>query len=234
MPQKLLKFHLSCKKEHTDLLKNFNILYFGFGSKKNILAKMFPSAFQFDMNFYKISDIIFELNKKLKKNHKNLSDFSSNLILILIDFDFKYSSYFKKTNFRLIFTFEKMNKELNYQKFEDLNLVMRDLTTYEDYDVEFTEIKEDKKEGYLNVIRNGSKNSKFTFKNLLEFDNTNVSVNNLFDKIKKKLMIFKKNLVFNFLSEFIDHQMIKIIDHINIEILVEKKYFKDLINECEK
>lgn len=234
MNSDLLEFHQFCKEEHFKLLDKYNLLYYGFGCKKNILRKMFPEALQFDMNVYTLNDILLELNIKYNTNYKHLSEFNCREIIILLDFNFKYACNFYYTSFRLIFTLEKINKEISSEDLQNLNIILRDLTTYEDYGIDTIEHKEVNIEGYLNVIRNGSKNSKISFKHLLEFNKPTVPVVDLFNKIKKNLMIIRKNLLFNFLSEFIEHKMIKIKDQQNIEILIDLKYFKDLIDECNK
>ncbi|KAK6090613.1 hypothetical protein P3W45_000336 [Vairimorpha bombi] len=236
---KLKDFHMSCKKEYTKILDTFSILFYGFGNKTDILKKMFPKSQIFNMYYYSINDVIFFLNERYNLKCKKMKDFDTYLtkrdLLIFLDFNFKYSNLFSGIKcFKMIFTLERMNMEISEQDMLDLNIIMRDLTTYEDYEVDVLEKEEDKSQGYINVLRNVGKNSRIIFSNLLEYDQSVVEINSLFDKIKLKLMIVKKNKILELLQEFVDHKMIKMNDLHNIQILVDKKYFKMLVEECKK
>ena len=72
----LEEFHLSCKKEYLKILDKFNILFYGFGNKSNILNKIFVKSLIFDMNYYTINDVIFFLNDKYKLKCKKMTDFN--------------------------------------------------------------------------------------------------------------------------------------------------------------
>ncbi|EQB61692.1 origin recognition complex subunit 2 [Vairimorpha apis BRL 01] len=103
---------------------------------------------------------------------------------------------------------------------------MRDLTTYEDYDIDDLY----KPINHLTVINNVSKNSRIVLYTLLELNKESVLVQELFDLVKKKLFIFKKAPLFELINEFVDHKIIKIIDNEIIQLMVNKKEVAFILN----
>lgn len=279
----LMQFHLSCKKELNELIKSFNILFYGYGNKKNILKKLFPKALIFNMNYFTLEDVLETINSKCnkieftsnnssndstinnkynkikftsnnssidsnkqenknnrnssinKKRHNsntsilntsyvkftNLKEVKINNILIFIDIDPLHIKYLPSTN--TIITLERLN--INLSNFPN-NFIMRDLTTYEDYDIDDLY----KPVNHLTVINNVSKNSRIVLYTLLELNKESVLVQELFDLVKKKLFIFKKAPLFELINEFVDHKIIKIIDNEIIQLMVNKKEVAFILN----
>ena len=79
------------------------------------------------------------------------------------------------------------------------------------------------------ILENVPTKSKIIFCNLLSLGNC--FLNDLFDKVKKPLIISKKQTIIELLSEFIDHQIVKIVNNINLTLNLNKAEKKILLSK---
>ncbi|KRH93341.1 Origin recognition complex, subunit 2, partial [Pseudoloma neurophilia] len=203
-------FHLSCTVEYTELLKKFNILFYGYGCKISLLNEMFPKA-----------NVIRELPGIIQEKKIN--------ILLNADLAELDANFLPKNN--VICLLDTMDPtKINFSSFdlENLNFIMKDLTTYVPYSDQ-TVSKTEK--NMQNLIYNVSLRSKNLFKLFLQnLEKNKITTNKLLEIAKKDLLINDKRVIRQLLSEFIDHKIIKLSNE--EYTLIGKKdkileYFKD-------
>jgi hypothetical protein len=218
MNKDLIDFHLSCKDEYNFLLNEFNLLFFGYGNKENVLSELFPEALQFNLRFYSLNEIISEIceNNNLKaisfeEIDKKLHKKKLSLILILYNFNFSiFNNLHKFKNLKVIGTIENLNFDFTTADMHRNNFIFRDITTFEDYaeDIAYSEILENKTENLKTILSNLTEKSKLIFKELLQIGNCNL--NTLFNKVKKELFLSKTTSLIELIREFTDHKVLKI------------------------
>lgn len=236
----LLEFHKSCKEEFLKILDTFNLLLYGFGCKKSLLEEMYPDFLQFNMKYSTVNDVVedlileSELNLSkgtLQEIDMQLFEEEKKITLILHNFDFN-SEFLNLRAIRLIGTLENINFNFQMSDIADFNFIFRDFTTFCDYteetleiDLSFNTIK-----NVQSISRNLSPKSNFIFYELLKLGNC--SLTNLFESVKMPLMITKSTLIIELLHEFIDHNVIKIIDN-SIYIQLSKDEINELLELLE-
>ncbi|ORD95094.1 origin recognition complex sub 2 [Enterospora canceri] len=233
---KLLDFHLSCKDEYAMLLKKYNILFYGYGCKQNILKQLFPNTNIFNFRFQKTSNIIEELMLEGITTHNNIYDIDNELAesgnvltLIILNFNFSAFEFVNLKNIRIIGTLENIDFAITKQDIEQFNFIYRDLTTFENYAEETIDIDLyfSKTTNALMVLESVSKKSKMIFCNLLKIGDC--YLNQLFNAVKIRLMISKKQMIVDLLNEFVDHGIVKIIGGTNLTINLNKKDRMELL-----
>lgn len=238
MNSRLIDFHKKSEVELRILLESFNILFYGYGCKKDLLKDLFPDAIIFNMKFQTMADIILniELNMGVDIGAKNIRDIDhylskcrKKLILILLNFDFSIIELQKLTSIRLIGTLETLNFSFVSEDIDYFNFIMRDLTTFVNYTDECfdVDVESNNLTSTIHILNGVSKNSKIVFKELLKSGNTTVSF--LFNKLKAQLMIINKNKIVEYLAEFLDHGLIMIKDKIEIKLKLTKDESKELL-----
>lgn len=240
MNEKLINFHLSCKDEYFAILEQFNILFYGYGSKENVLSLLFPDAFIFNMRFSSVASIITDILeelpygskiKTLKELDKLLED--KKIYCILNNFDFSCTEFQELNSIKIIGTVENLNFEFTQEDLIKYNFIFRDLTTFENYneDIVDSEILDNKIQNVKLIIGNLSAKPKFVFKELLKIGNC--TANLLFNNVKKSLFLSKIQSLIELLREFTDHKIIKITGNaitVNLTILEREsiaEYMKD-------
>lgn len=236
--ESLINFHLKLKSEYSYILDSFNLLFYGYGCKQSILKKLFPQGYIFNMKYQTLSDIMEELilhgiatNNNIYTLDDKLSLKGSTLILICINFNFKIREFQYLKNIKIIGTIENIDISFSSYDLDKFNFILRDLTTYEDYREEIINIDlySNKITNVIMVLENVPTKSKIIFCNLLNLGNC--LLNDLFDKIKKPLIMSKKQTVIELLNEFIDHQIVKIVNNINLVLNLNKSEKKTLLSK---
>lgn len=235
---KLVSFHKACKEEYNELLEHFNILFYGYGCKKSLLKFLFPKGILINCRMYTLREILeeilrsrvlMELVSSLKKNRRKhiylslegLDDacYKSGikLTMVFLNFDFKQLLPFKNTrSFKIVGTLEEVYSNLGHREIEDFNFIFRDLTTFVPYyeDIAGTTLVEtpNSVEGMVNIYENVPKKAKFVFLELLKLkkDMKNVYLVDIYNALKKKLLLKDKSECQILLAEFIDHNLIKV------------------------
>jgi origin recognition complex subunit 2 len=236
--QQLERFHLSCRRELDVLLESFNILFYGYGSKEGILGEMFPEALIFNCKILRPEEILNGITERLVELHPQmeeelkcagslrrmdelLASREEKIKVVLLNFDFeKMAEFTGLKNMALLATVETMGITFSYEDIERYNFIFRDLTTYRPYSVELHDIQlsAGRSEVAMGVIRNVPKNSRVVMKELLESSDTTVTVDELFEKVKRKLFLKSKNSIFPLINEFIDHGILKMRDNVEMTI----------------
>lgn len=225
MSNKLLNYHKNLKSEFKELLNSFNILFFGYGCKKNLLKEMFPKAIMFDG----LSDSISYINSSLKEKQsyasKSLTE-TKEILLIIHNFSFDKFHFLKETkNIKIIGTVEKINYTFSQRDINDYNFIFRDLTTfipYKDNLKKKENLEANKLREIENIFINISKQSQILFCELIKcfLENNKVTISDLFCALKHKLMLKSKVRCFQLLNEFVDHKILKIneeeVIHLNV------------------
>ncbi|KAL6122886.1 origin recognition complex subfamily 2 [Nucleospora cyclopteri] len=236
----LIKFHFSLKNEFLDILEHFNILFYGFGCKQSLLQQLFPKAKIFNCKFYKLNQIMrelqldgtteqntmYDLNEELKTN-------GGSILFIFINFDFKWTELIGLKSIKIIATIENIQFDFTKNDIKSFNFILRDLTTYENYTEEAMDIDlfNSKKLNTLMIYKNVPTKSKIVFANLLSLGSCDL--NDIFEKIKRKLMINKKKVVIEYLNEFIDHKIVSVKEETQIIINLNKNDITSLLKESE-
>lgn len=227
----LISFHRSCRPEFTELLKHFNILFYGYGCKAALLEALFPRAKIFNLKLQNLASVAEELvlegfhkkyNATIAEIDDRLAQDKKSLILVLVNFDFGLAELQGLKNIRLIGTVENIDFAFDLDDIVSFNFVCRDLTTFVNYTSEVLDINimENRVQSTLMVIRSIPNKSKYIFKELLVLGSCDVS--DLFNKVKLALMLTRKNTVVEALSEFVDHGIVKIKDGTNIVLCLNK------------
>ena len=234
----LINFHLKLKLEYLHILDHFNLLFYGYGCKQRILKDLFPQGYIFNMKYQTLSDIMEELilqgittNNNIYTLDDELSLKGITLILICINFNFKIHEFQQLRNIKIIGTIENIDISFSRYDLEKFNFILRDLTTYENYTEEVINIDlySNKITNVIMILENVPTKSKIIFCNLLSPGNC--FLNDLFDKVKKPLIISKKQTIIELLSEFIDHQIVKIVNNINLTLNLNKAEKKILLSK---
>lgn len=218
---KLLKFHESCQDEYKTLLEHFNILFYGYGNKENVLETVFPDAIKFNMLFSTQKSICEDLvlqgyGKRADSNIRDIDDWLGNekkkLKLILTNFQFDEWEFVGLKNIKIIGTIESVDIKFDLNSIEDFNFIFRDLTTFEDYEDEImnVELFNNKVQSVQMILSNLSTKARTAFKELLLLEAC--TLNELFNKVKKELFLTKPASLLDLLREFIDHKILKIQD----------------------
>lgn len=238
----LIKFHESCKDEFVALLKSFNILFYGYGCKENLLARLFPESRIYNMYFHSVQNIIDDLvlecafdasTTTFSEIDSQLKSRSESLLLILLNFTFGVADLKRSRSIRLIATVEQTNFTFTLDELKAYEFVLRDLTTFEDYadetsDMELTSSKVDYT---MQVVNSVSKNARRVFRDLIEIGNCSDLA--LFDKVKFKMMLSRRSSLLNFLAEFIDHDIVKIKDKNQFQICLSSKERKSVMERMD-
>lgn len=241
MSNELFSFHQSCKTELNELLKHFNILFYGYGSKLNILNELFPDAVVFNMHFQSVKNIVEELVIAGYGSHravtiKDIDDWlvskCKKMTLVLLNFHFGSIDFLELENIRIVATIEGIDIEFDFEDVERHNFIFRDLTTFEDYEDEVLgiELRDSKVHNAKMVLNNLSVKSRAVFKALLKLGNC--TVGDLFDSVKKELFLTKYTSIIDLLKEFTSHKIIRI-DENMIKIGLSKSDVSKLLQTYE-
>lgn len=233
---KLQTFHLDCQDEYLEILKEFNILFYGYGNKKTILKQMFRNALIINTVFYKQNEFIKDLKTKIYrckhvKNSKELQTKdvftffekldellkkeNKTLILIILNFNKEFTFLQGLKAVKIIGTIEYILHDLTLDDINDFNFVLKDLTTFEPYEEEIKiidcHINNKNKEAVLNVLANTSLKSRNMFLMVLKTFKNNelITFDELVKKIGKKYLITKIQKMKEHLNEFFDHEILK-------------------------
>jgi len=236
----LLEFHYSCKSQLNELLKHFNLLFYGYGSKEAVLAVLFPHARVFNMSFLSPKLILEELvlegyGSRRASTMQDVDEWlcskGKTLTVVLLNFTFE-RQFAGLRNIRLVATTEGIDPSFDLEVIESFNLIFRDLTTFEDYEDELMgmELCDSKVQNALMVLNSLSEKSKAVFKALLKLGNC--TVKELFDAVKKELFLTKSATVIDLLKEFVDHRIIKI-DENGIKLGLSKTDAAKVLEGCE-
>ncbi|EJW04246.1 hypothetical protein EDEG_01478 [Edhazardia aedis USNM 41457] len=252
----LEKFHLDRKKEFRIILKEYNILFYGYGNKENILKKLFPREFLLNCFLYKTNEIISSirlyLTKKLKikkKKHIKLNDFdffmqiddylegtNNKIILLLLNFDRNLYHLIDIKNIKIIGTLEKIDHEISKTDLLNYNFVLYDLTTFEPYKDELLSVQIeadfDQVECTKKVINNVSKNVQNTFSHLLNAfkEERSFNMKQLQENVGKRILARNASAVIDILKEFIDHEILKKINETEYTILLNSSEICEIIS----
>lgn len=219
MNVELMKFHKSCKSEFKEILRDFNILFYGYGCKEAILTKLFPDAKQFNMWLFSPKAVAEDLltwgigdesNSTIRDIDEWLRSRNKTLTLILFNFSLENKEFSGLKNIKLIGTIESIDFSFELDDLVTFNFILRDLTTFENY-VEETiniELYDSRVQNALLVLKNLPAKTKLVFKRLLGLNTRTTAT--LFEAVKKELFLVKYSSLLPHLHEFIDHKIIKI------------------------
>lgn len=240
----LNKFHTDSADENDDILKHFNILFYGYGCKKKILTTMFPKAIIINCLFLKTDDFIAllkdqlrkTLNSKLRQNIqiKDIYKFmnacdcflqKNNVFVTLVVLNFRFEFIFLQElqNIQLVATIENVYTTYSKDDIYDFNFIFRDLTTFLPYEKEIVDINLQSNllcaRNVIEIFNCVSKRSKNICLAILKNFKVQqkISYKDLLEKVAKKFLVSKINLLNDLLSEFYDHRVLK---NGNNEILI--------------
>lgn len=228
MSPTLADFHLKCRRELNALLKSFNILFYGYGSKRMLLLRMFPGAFYFNCRLARPRDILGELASRLRMPQVASMHELDVLVrrrekhkLILANFDFEAMEEFAGLrSFAVLATMESVNVRFSEDDVRRLNFIFRDLTTFEPYEEETVDIqlRAGKTEMSLNVVRNIPRSARLALKEILLLSADTVGLDELFERTKRKLFLTSKTALLSILGELIDHRILRMRDSTTIAV----------------
>ena len=200
MNTKLIDFHLSCKNEFNAISKSFNIMFYGYGSKRALLNKMFPSAIHLDCRSTKMSEMTKQIVKKIGRRSfddykqasmsiREIDDAIHNrrekYKLVMINFDFSFSVFLNLKNFVVLATMESVDIRFGMDEIERFNFVFRDLTTFEPYEEAVDiEIKTLRTGMSINVVKNVPRNSMMVLREILAIGADKTDMNELFERAR--------------------------------------------------
>lgn len=225
-PSQLMQFHERCKPEFCEILKSFNILFYGYGCKSALLTRMFPEGRRFNMKFSSPRAVVEDLlldglhtskNATLKDIDRSLSEKNETLLLILFNFKLESKEFKHLKSIKLIATMEDVDFRFDLDDLVDFNFILRDLTTFENYTEETIDmdIVGNRVSSVLMVLNNLSLKSRLVFRELLMLGDC--TIGEIFDLVKKPLLLTKQSSVLGLLHEFIDHKIIRLTEN-KIEI----------------
>lgn len=234
----LLSFHEKCKPEFYEILKSFNILFYGYGCKNALLTRMFPEGRKFNMKFSSTRTIVEDLlideqhqnkNATLGDIDKSLSERNETLLLILLNFRPESREFRHLQAIRLIATMEDVDFRFDLGDLVDFNFILRDLTTFENYADETIDIDivSDRVSSVLMVLNNLSSKSRLVFRELLRLGDCTTT--EIFDSVKKLLLLTRHSSVVDLLHEFVDHKIIRLHEN-RIEIKLSKDDRKKVLD----
>ena len=213
------QFHKSMFPQFLCELRNgFNILFYGFGSKRKLLnefADLFPDRDVLVVNGYFPS--------------VSIGSVSKDCILIIHNIERLDMKQIPKENL-ILASCDHINFNLNSS-----NWIYHNLTTFESYSVEnsFENIKmtTNNLRGISNILESVTKNSRKIFYLILEEllkDWEGVSLNLMFVKCRDLFLVSNKVTFKSFLTEFIDHQLLKI-KNVNGSEFIASSLQKDVV-----
>lgn len=235
---KLFDFHLSLREEYKMILKKFNILFYGYGCKQELIKELFPSCYIFNFKFQKVQNIIEELQiegfttqNTIQDIDKEIGKKNKTLTLCVVNFNFTVHELCGLKNIQVIGTMESMDINISAFDIKRYNFILRDLTTYELYTEETMDIDlySNKVTNTLMVYDSVPQKSQIVFANLLKQDDCMLNV--LYERVKKPLMLSKKTVILDLLNEFIDHTIIKVMDGASFILNLSKSDKKELLTQ---
>lgn len=235
---KLISFHKKCKIEYNELLEHFNLLFYGYGCKKKLLEFLFPDSIIINCKFCSLAEAIDEIIRHTQAlsqktiseytKHRNINALLAKLDdawkardmqtrLIFLNFEFKELAPLSKTkNFKIIGTIEDTACLFSHYDVRSFNFIFRDLTTFVPYTDEIVDIAlsrvANRVESTLHIYENVSKKAKQVFVEFLRLKSETKSVflQDIFNSLRKKLLLKARSECQVLLSEFLDHQILKI------------------------
>ena len=240
----LLNFHLSCKDEYIELIKHFNLLFYGYGCKEELLKQIFPSAIVFNCNLMSLQVIWEEIYYEFAENKKTVSlaaldDFlfkeKRTVILILLNFNFDYYCFSNLKAIKIIGTIESIDINYSMEDIEKFNFIFRDLTTFLDYtdDILGFTLNNSKVTNAFTVYKSVAFKCQKIFKTII--DKCITTIPDLFNNVKKELLLTKKIQIKPFLAEFIENKILKM-EGDKISIMLNKteiEKMRTLIKQLE-
>lgn len=233
----IMAFHKGCAKEYNKLLEHFNLLFYGYGCKVQLLQSIFPHSVVVNCRFHNLKEVVLEAIEQsdmprsirgLRRSQKegielllrNLDEWHEThgtyAVWVLLNFDFKELAPLRNAaRLRIVGTIEDTTYRFSYRDFEHFNFIFRDLTTFLPYKDEIIDMAfstaSDRVESASNVYGNVPKKAQFLFLELLKLKKASVQLHltDLFDAMRKKLLLKSKNECLVLLAEFIDHGLIK-------------------------
>lgn len=238
----LAVFHERCRPELYEILKSFNILFYGYGCKDALLARMFPEGRRYNMKFSSPKAIIEDLlldgvcsrrESTLEDVDRSLSKRGETLLLILLNFRPEGLELRNLRAIRLIATLEDIDFKFSLEDLSDFNFVLRDLTTFENYTEEIIDIDitSSRAESVLMVVNSLSQKSRLVFRELLKLGNC--TVGEIFDAVKRPLFLSRQGSVVDLLHEFVDHKILKLSEN-RIEINLSKDDRRKVLDSLPK
>lgn len=238
MDTELIDFHLSCKRDFESILESFNLLFYGYGCKASLLARLFPDAKIRNLRLQSMTEIVDELildgfhtnkNATIEDIDRRLCRDNESLTLVLLNFNFELFQLQNLKNIKLVGTVENIDFNFDLTDIRSFNFVFRDLTTFVSYTDEVLDINiaSNKASTAIMVIKSIPNKSKIIFMELLKLGNC--SVNDLYNKLKVSLMMSKKNTIVEALNEFIDHDIIKLREGNQITLKLNKEECKNVL-----
>lgn len=233
-------FHLKCKDEYNILLSEFNLFFYGYGCKQKMLILLFPNALLINCNFQTLNDLMQELQLQGETTCKNILEFDEELyknnktrIIICINFNFSWVELKNLKAIRIVGTLENIDFSFTQTDIENFNFIFRELTTYENYTDETLgiDLYANKVSSVLQILNVVPKKSQLVFCILLK--KGDCFLNTLYEKIKKKLMLTKKQIILDLLHEFVDHGIVKVTNNSLFEIKLNQSEKKKLLSSDE-
>ncbi|KAI5150247.1 origin recognition complex subunit 2 [Enteropsectra breve] len=239
MTIELTEFLREQTKEMAELLHHFNLLIYGYGSKAELLTQMFPEALVFDMQIYNFRDIIDELilAGNLSKRCASLNELDQILreekksqVIILKSFDFTKHECKNLRNIRIIGTIEKIEAPLRSEDLADFNFIFKDFTTFLPYSEEIVDLdlENNKISHTCMIMKNVTERANSLFVRILQ--KTCCTMAELFEEVKIPLMLKNKSSLYQPLSEFVSHGIMKITDSGEIILNLNSEEKKKILN----
>lgn len=252
MSLSLADFHLNCKKEYNVLIRSFNILFYGYGSKRTLLKRMFPTAIYLNCRTMSRHEILAEIMDTVRRRSSletqrvsrtsTIKDIDEAIgtrrekyKLIMANFDFSMLEFSGLKNFAILGTIEGVDIRFSLEDIERFNFIFRDLTTFDPYEEEIVGIHlgTTKVEASFRVVTSVPRNSRVVLKEILLCNEDTVSLGELFERTKRKLFLTSKTSVLSMISEFIDHGLLKIKNGTEVVICMSPAEKKEIAKELD-
>lgn len=252
MGSRLVDFHLGCKKELNRLARLFNILFYGYGSKRQLLRTMFPSAIHLDCRAMGRREILAEIVTAVGRRSKHLAPElarastvsevdavvghrKEKFKLVMANFDFSMLDFACLRNFAVLGTVEHVDIRFSADDVERFNFVFRDLTTFEPYEEEAMgiQVQAARAEASASIVRNVPRNSRAVLKEILQLGSSTVDLGELFERVKRKLFLTSKTSILSLLGEFVDHGVLKIRNSTEIVVCMSSAERKEVVKDLE-
>lgn len=236
MSAALLSFHEGIKEEYNALLAVFNIIFYGYGDKREVLGSIFGTALIVDCrddiaeiedqiySYYEISrvnrrDMLLQIGKTVGREDGR--------VLVLLNYHSSFISLNGSDNLKIIITIEGNCDKISLTDTLLNNFVFRDLTTL----IKPSKHKVDRNEKVLELYNCLGPRSKKAFKAVVEEGTRQkVSLSKVFNREKRNLLIMSYSVFKELLIEFYDHKILKDCDG-HVKISLNKKELLALLDK---
>jgi hypothetical protein len=221
MGKGLLDFHRAVSKEYREILKRFNILFYGVGRKNRLLEEIFPGSLILDgsLSGQEMSHATCEyfgteprtgrgMRDTLEKVNGLFKSRRNKKVIVIMGYEKCDLCLRGLDNLRMVVTMEASFNKFPHEDLVECNFVCRNLSTLEAARRERG--RRDKAEEAMNIYRCVGPRAQKVFKLVVAeaLSGTGISLQKLFEREKKRLLIMRFSIFRNALLEFYDGKVL--------------------------